>query len=167
MRRAAFAVLGTAIGTSLLIGAKLGTSTADPGTQVALEEETGDAASPTPEAKAPAGKKTSAPPAKNAAAKPPASGLKNGTFTGATANYDYGAIKVTITVSGGKITKADATYPDEDPTSAGINEGAIPKLRQQTLAATSASKVNTVSGASLTSAAYKASLQSALDKAKA
>ncbi|AVT39890.1 FMN-binding protein [Plantactinospora sp. BB1] len=74
---------------------------------------------------------------------------------------------MTIKVSGGKVTDADATYPDEDPTSASINEGAIPKLRQQSLAATSASKVNTVSGASLTSAAYKASLQSALDKAKA
>ncbi|MEO3924013.1 FMN-binding protein [Micromonosporaceae bacterium B7E4] len=165
MRRAAFAVLGTAIGASLLIGAKLGTSTDDPGTQVALEEETGDAAaSPTPAA---AGKKTTAPPAKKPPAKAPAGGLKNGTFVGATANYDYGAIKVTITVAGGKVTDADATYPDEDPTSRGINENAIPKLRQQALAATSASKVNTVSGASLTSAAYKASLQSALDKAKA
>ncbi|AVT31355.1 FMN-binding protein [Plantactinospora sp. BC1] len=167
MRRAAFAVLGTAIGATLLIGAKLGTSTDDPA-QVALEEETGDAtASPTPGGKAPAGKKTTAPPAKKPPAKAPAGGLKDGTFVGATANYDYGAIKVTIKVSGGKVTGADATYPDEDPTSASINEGAIPKLRQQSLAATSASKVNTVSGASLTSAAYKASLQSALDKAKA
>ncbi|GAA3766282.1 hypothetical protein GCM10022225_60770 [Plantactinospora mayteni] len=167
MRRAAFAVLGTAIGATLLIGAKLGTSTDDPGTQVALEEETGDAsASPSPGGTAPAGKAT-APPAKKPAAKPPAGGLKDGTFAGATANYDYGAIKVTITVAGGKVTDADATYPDEDPTSAGINENAIPKLRQQALAATSASKLNTVSGASLTSAAYKASLQSALDKAKA
>ncbi|GIG90781.1 FMN-binding protein [Plantactinospora endophytica] len=170
MRRAAFAVLGTAIGASLLIGAKLGTSsTANPDTQVALEEETGASAAPSASAKAPAGgKKTTAPPA--AAKKPPAKpagGLKDGTFAGATANYDYGAIKVTITVAGGKVTDADATYPDEDPTSASINEGAIPKLRQQALAATSASKVNTVSGASLTSAAYKASLQSALDKAKA
>ncbi|MEQ4301673.1 FMN-binding protein [Plantactinospora sp. B6F1] len=168
MRRAAFAVLGTAIGASLLIGAKLGTPTDDPGTQVALEEETGDAtASPAPSGKAPAGKKTTAPPAKKPAAKAPAGGLKDGTFVGAAANYDYGAVKVTITVAGGKVTAANATYPEEDPTSATINEGAIPKLRKQTLAVTSANKVNTVSGASLTSAAYKASLQSALDKAKA
>lgn len=167
MRRAAFAVLGTAIGTSLLIGAKLGTSTSDPGTQVALEEETGAAAA-TPAA---AGKKTTAPPAKKVVAKPPAkppaSGLRDGTFAGANANYAYGTVKVTITVAGGKVSQASATYPEADPTSAGINEGAIPKLRQETLGVTSASKVNTVSGASLTSAAYKASLQSALDKAKA
>ncbi|MDG4790290.1 FMN-binding protein [Micromonospora sp. WMMD1102] len=168
MRRAAFAVLGTAIGASLLIGAKLGTSTEAPGDQVALEEETdGGAAAAPPAGSTPGAKKTTAPPAKKPPAKAPAGGLKDGTYAGATANYDYGAIKVTITVAGGKVTDADASYPDEDPTSASINQGAIPKLRQQALAATSASKVNTVSGASLTSAAYKASLQSALDKAKA
>ncbi|MFC6018487.1 FMN-binding protein [Plantactinospora solaniradicis] len=164
MRRAAFAVLGTAIGTALLIGAKLGTPTSGSDTQVALEEPADEtAATPTASAKAPAGKKTTAPPAK----KPPASGLRDGTFAGAGARYDYGTIKVTITVKGGKVSDVDADYPDEDPTSAGINENAIPKLRQQVLAAQSASKITTVSGASLTSAAYKASLQSALDKAKA
>ncbi|MBF9130214.1 FMN-binding protein [Plantactinospora sp. S1510] len=166
MRRAAFAVLGTAIGTALLIGAKLGTPTPGSGTQVALEEPA-DAATPTAGAKAPTGKKTTAPPKKDVAAKPPASGLRDGTFAGAGAKYDYGTIKVTITVKGGKVSDVDATYPDEDPTSAGVNENAIPKLRQQVLAAQSAAKITTVSGASLTSAAYKASLQSALDKAKA
>ncbi|MBE1485424.1 FMN-binding protein [Plantactinospora soyae] len=164
MRRAAFAVLGTAIGTVLLIGAKLGTPTSGADTQVALEETADEtAATPTATAKAPAGKKTTPPPAK----KPPASGLVDGTFAGANAKYDYGTIKVTITVKAGKVSDVDASYPDEDPTSAGINENAIPKLRQQVLAAQSAAKITTVSGASLTSAAYKASLQSALDKAKA
>jgi uncharacterized protein with FMN-binding domain len=166
VRRAAFAVLGTAIGTALLIGAKLGTPTADSGTQVALDETAEEtenvAATPT----AAGAKKPAAPPAKKPPAKP-AGGLKDGKFVGAGANYDYGTIKVTITVAGGKVTDASATYPQDDPTSISINEGAIPKLRQQTLAATSASKITTVSGASLSTAAYKASLQSALDKAKA
>ncbi|MGI5211697.1 FMN-binding protein [Plantactinospora sp. CA-290183] len=168
MRRAAFAVLGTAIGTTLLVGAKLGTPAPGSETQVALE--TGDdapAAGGEASPKAPAGRKTSAPPAKKATAKPPASsGLRDGTFAGAGATYAYGSIKVTVTVSDGKVSDVDASYPDDDPTSVGINTGAIPRLRQATLAAQSAD-ISTVSGASLTSAAYRASLQSALDKAKA
>ncbi|ROT34067.1 FMN-binding protein [Micromonospora sp. HM5-17] len=178
MRRAAFAVLGTAIGTALLIGAKLGTPTSGPGTQVALDTsddgaaagEAGGAARGEPGREGATASPKPAPssaPATKASAKPPASGgLRDGTFAGATANYAYGGIKVTITVSGGKISDVSATYPTDNPTSASVNERAIPKLRQETLTAQSA-KISTVSGASLTSEAYQTSLQSALDKAKA
>lgn len=171
MRRAAFAVLGTAIGTSLLIGAKLGTPTPGTGTQVALEltdDEAGTAGGGAPESPkpTPSGKQSSPPKKNNPPTKPPASGLKDGTFAGATANYAYGGIKVTLIVEGGKITDVSAAYPQDDPTSISVNERAIPKLRQEVLTAQSA-KISTVSGASLTSEAYQASLQSALDRAKA
>lgn len=171
MRRAVFAVLGTAIGTTLLIGAKLGTPTAGSGGQVALETTGEEDVQPNaaPGAPSPSGRKTSPPPARKTASssKPPASsGLRDGTFAGAGARYDYGIIKVTITVTNGRISDVSASYPNDDPTSASVNEQAIPKLRQETLTAQSA-RISTVSGASLTSAAYQASLQSALDKAKA
>ncbi|MEE6263891.1 FMN-binding protein [Plantactinospora sonchi] len=170
MRRAAFAVLGTAIGTSLLIGAKLGTPTPGTGTQVALEltdDEAGAAGGAAPESpKATPSGKQSNPPKKNTPTKPPASGLKDGTFAGATANYEYGGIKVTLVITDGKISDVSTAYPQDDPTSISVNERAIPKLRQEVLSAQSA-EISTVSGASLTSEAYRASLQSALDRAKA
>ena len=50
-----------------------------------------------------------------------------------------------------------------DPHSQSIDQVAIPELRQEAIAAQSA-KIDGVSGASYTSAAYEQSLQSALDK---
>jgi uncharacterized protein with FMN-binding domain len=77
--------------------------------------------------------------------------LKNGTFTGSgAAAGHYEVVTVTITVSGGRITVA-----------AGMS-----KFQPATLTAQSAN-VATVSGATYTSRAYRTSLQSALDQAKA
>jgi len=174
VRRAAFAVLGTAIGSALLIGAKLGTPTAGTGTQVALEDTDGAAAGAAGEGAADAGGATSSPkpasrdtPTTKATTKPPArGGLRDGTFTGATATYAYGSIRVTITVTDGRVSDVSATYPTDNPTTRSVNERAIPKLRQEALTAQSAN-ISTVSGASLTSEAYQASLQSALDRARA
>jgi uncharacterized protein with FMN-binding domain len=53
-----------------------------------------------------------------------------------------------------------------DPHSQGIDQAAIPQLQQEATSAQSA-KIDGVSGASYTSAAYEQSLQSALDKLKA
>lgn len=192
MRRAALALLGTTIGTSLLVGAKLGTPAPAGAEDVAVDAAGGVAAdgpldasadpatlspsAPTatagpsskPKTTAPTGTKTTAPAGgtKTAAPKPAATGLKSGTFTGAPSTHRYGTVQVTITVSGGKVTKATATYPTDRSTSAEINNDAVPKLISETLSAQSA-RIATVSGATLTSNAYKISLQSALDKAKA
>ncbi|CCK25715.1 hypothetical protein BN159_1336 [Streptomyces davaonensis JCM 4913] len=87
------------------------------------------------------------------------------TVTGATAQTNYGPVQVRITLTGGKITAANAVqYPDETARSKDINSTAIPKLNQETLQAQSAD-IDTVSGATYTSAGYKQSLQSALDQA--
>ncbi|PWI16865.1 FMN-binding protein [Streptomyces sp. Act143] len=87
------------------------------------------------------------------------------TVTGATAETKYGPVQVRITVTGGRITAADAVQsPDETARSRDINSTAIPRLDQETLQAQSA-RIDTVSGATYTSAGYRQSLQSALDRA--
>jgi uncharacterized protein with FMN-binding domain len=194
VRRAALALLGTAIGTSLLVGAKLGTPTksgaqdvavdtaggvvadepADPATEdpTATADPSAPAPTTAPSSKgaakttAPGSTKTTKPTAAPTTTKPPTTGgLKTGTFAGAPSTNEYGTIKVTITVSGGKVSNLAASYPTSPSRTASINSNAIPKLRQEALTAQSA-KINTISGATYTSGSYKISLQSALDQAK-
>jgi len=87
------------------------------------------------------------------------------TVTGATAQTKYGPVQVRITLTGSKITGATAVQsPDETARSKDINSTAVPKLNQETLQAQSAD-IDTVSGATYTSAGYRQSLQSALDRA--
>jgi uncharacterized protein with FMN-binding domain len=93
--------------------------------------------------------------------------LADGKWTGAVSTNRFGPVEVAITVSGGKITAASTPlYPSDDNRSISINRIAIPKLVQSTLTAQSAN-VNSVSGATYTSASYKISLQSAIDKSRA
>ncbi|GGZ40672.1 FMN-binding protein [Streptomyces bluensis] len=93
-------------------------------------------------------------------------GLKNGTYRGPAARNDYGTVQTTITVSGGRITDVTAGFPTTPARSAQINNGAVPVLRQEALAAQSAN-IDAVSGATFTSASYKQSLQAAIDAARA
>jgi uncharacterized protein with FMN-binding domain len=94
-------------------------------------------------------------------------GLSDGTFTGSAANNKYGNVQVQVVVAGGQVTKVDIVqYPDRDRKSVDINNGAIPELISETLAAQSA-KVDNVSGATYTSASYEQSVQSAIDQAHA
>ena len=70
-----------------------------------------------------------------------------------------------MTIKSGRITEVTVlAYNDGDPRSAEISQQAIPLLRQEVLSKQSAA-VDAVSGATYTSNAYEASLQSALDKA--
>ncbi|MGY0066255.1 FMN-binding protein [Streptomyces sp. QTS137] len=104
-----------------------------------------------------------------AAAQSPQGGaqaIANGTVTGEAADTQYGAVQVRLTVSGGRITKAEAVRSPEGGQSDQINANAVPKLNQAAVAAQSG-EIDAVSGATYTSAGYKKSLQSALDKAKA
>jgi len=124
-------------------------------------------ASPTPSASAshPAAaiptRTTSAP----SALKTTAAAPTTRTVTGTTAQTKYGPVQVRITLTGSRVTGATAVQsPDETARSRNISSTAIPKLNQETLAAQSAN-IDSVSGASYTSAGYKQSLQSALDKA--
>ena len=87
------------------------------------------------------------------------------TVTGATAQTKYGPVQVRITLTGSRITAATAVRsPDETARSRDINSTAVPQLNEETLQAQSAD-IDTVSGATYTSAGYRQSLQSALDRA--
>jgi hypothetical protein len=150
MRRAVFAILGTAAATSLLVGLKAKTEPQQP-TEVAQQEP---AAGSAPASSAPAG----GPPAQ------PAQPAQGGTrkIKGDTIDTPYGAVTVTITVTGDKVTDVTAVLPTAGESAArAANAG--PKLRQQALERQSAD-LDVVSGATYTSDGYKASLQSALDK---
>ncbi|MDX2839639.1 FMN-binding protein [Streptomyces ipomoeae] len=85
-------------------------------------------------------------------------------LTGSTVQTDYGPVQVRITVSGGKITAAEAVQQPSGGRSTQISGDAIPKLNQEAMAAGSAD-IDAVSGATYTSAGYKESLQAALDQA--
>lgn len=92
-------------------------------------------------------------------------GAANGTATGSVAQTRWGPVQVKITVSGGKITDVSAVQvPDNNHRDQEINDYAVPILRQEALAAQSA-RIDTVSGATVTSDGYRESLQAAIDAA--
>jgi uncharacterized protein with FMN-binding domain len=165
MRRSTAAAVGTLTGAALILGVRL-TASAPVATSAAADPAPSSPASAVPaggKAAAPSGGKAAAPSGGKAAADD--SGLKDGRYRGRTTDYAYGRIQVSLTVDGGKIVAADAVYPvTANPLVR--NADAIRQLKQETLAKQSA-KVDAVSGATLTSAAYKTSLQAALDAARA
>lgn len=84
--------------------------------------------------------------------------------SGAIEQTMYGNVGLQVTITGNKITKIVATTLSAyDARSQYINTAVEPMLTEQALAAQSAN-IQGVSGASYTSAAYVASLQSALAK---
>jgi uncharacterized protein with FMN-binding domain len=85
------------------------------------------------------------------------------TFTGDAVTMRYGIVQVKITVQGGKIVDAQAV---QAPTGSNdrYTQKAVPRLREQTIAAQSAI-IQGVSGASFTSYGWYTSLASAIAKA--
>ena len=178
MRRSTAAAVGTLTGAALIVGVRLSVSApvvpsvAPPVVDLA---NSGQDADPEP------GASSTKKPAKKPSPKPTdgaeggsnedvsgeagGSGLKNGIFKGSAVKNPYGTIQVSIKVSGGKITAADATYPVTND-SATINPPAVASLKQATVKAQSAD-VDAVSGATFTSESYVKSLQAAIDKATA
>lgn len=151
MRRSTAAAVGTLTGTALILGVRLTAS---------APVATSATADPAPSPASSAGK-----PSTGGTAAADDTGLKDGRYRGKVTDYAYGRIQVSLTVDGGKIVAADAVYPVTD-NPAVRNADAIKQLKQETLGKQSA-KVDAVSGATLTSAAYRESLQAALDAAAA
>jgi|SRR5579859_3897548 len=85
------------------------------------------------------------------------------TVTGPAVNYSWGVLSVSVTASGGKITKVGLASLDDggDPRSQMIDQQSIPVLEQEALQAQSAN-IQGVSGASYTSTGFQQSLQGAL-----
>ncbi|WP_051259460.1 FMN-binding protein [Schaalia suimastitidis] len=88
----------------------------------------------------------------------------DGTWEGSVYQTPYGPMQVSATISGGTITAIDWLQLPSDNHSQRINNTAAPRLVESALAAQSAD-VDSVSGASYTSAAFKSSLQAALAQA--
>lgn len=87
------------------------------------------------------------------------------TFTGDTAQTQWGPVQVEITVAGGKVTGVQVPiYPSGNHRDQEINDYALPVLVDETLSAQGAD-IDMVSGATVTSQGYLTSLQSALDQA--
>lgn len=90
---------------------------------------------------------------------------RSGTYTGSAADAYYGTVQVKAVISGGKIVDVQfLQYPNDQPESLRKSERAMPILRSEAISAQSAN-VDTVSGASETSAAFRESLAAALAQA--
>lgn len=108
---------------------------------------------------------TSAKGAPQPTAIPAPTGPADGTYTGASVDTRYGSVQVSIALSGGAITDVVALkLTDADGRSVQISNRAAPMLHDEVLASQSA-KVSNVTGATYTTRAYLASVQSALDQA--
>jgi uncharacterized protein with FMN-binding domain len=83
--------------------------------------------------------------------------------TGSTVNYNFGTLAVQVTVDGTKITKITVPSLNDGGNyrSQSIDAMAIPVLTQEAMTAQSAN-IQSVSGASYTSAGFTQSLQNAL-----
>ncbi|HEY8980186.1 MAG TPA: FMN-binding protein [Streptomyces sp.] len=93
----------------------------------------------------------------------PLPSTSTGTATGRSAPTRYGPVQVRVTLRAGRITDVTVlAHPDDNPRDREISAYALPQLTRETLTAQSA-RVDTVSGATYTSAGYRRSLQSALD----
>jgi uncharacterized protein with FMN-binding domain len=153
----------------LTVGWQIGAATAAPSISTSGGTTGGTAAgsSPSTAATAPATGASAAPAPAASAPAATGSGLKDGTFTGASADTPFGSVQVAITVSGGKITVVKALkLTDQGGRSVQISNYAAPILRQEVLAAQSTNVAN-VNGATYTTDGYLTSVQSALDQAKA
>jgi uncharacterized protein with FMN-binding domain len=86
------------------------------------------------------------------------------TVTGSVAATQWGPVQVQLVLDGDTITAVTVLQqPSGNPEDDEINSSALPRLVQETLDAQSAD-IDMVSGATVTSAGYLQSLQSALDQ---
>jgi uncharacterized protein with FMN-binding domain len=165
MRRAPIVITATVVGTagvllfkplpvsSLATTSPSGTETSAPSTSSAGSSAASSAAPSS------SGSASAAPSGS------PSTKTVSASVTGALETDRYGNTQVRVRISNGRIAEVTVlAYNDGDPRSAEISQQAMPLLRQEVLSKQTAA-VDAVSGATYTSNAYEASLQSALDKA--
>jgi uncharacterized protein with FMN-binding domain len=161
MRRVIFAVTGTIAGLVALLSFKAH----DPAVPVAATSGTGggsSTSSSSSSSSSSASSATTVPGEFRSVAGTLTAGET--TITGHVSNTVYGPVQVELIMKDRKIVKvAILQQPMNTIHDIQIGEFAFPRLISETLAAQSA-KIDTVSGASYTSAGYIASLQSAVDQ---
>ncbi|MFD1720710.1 FMN-binding protein [Amnibacterium endophyticum] len=163
MRRAPIVITATVIGAAGVLlfkplpsSAVLGAPAASPATEGAASAPSSGSGSASSAGSAGS---TAAPSAS------PGSSAKDGTWTGDAVTARFGTTRVKAVISGGRITDVLVVQENRnDGRSVQISESAFPTLREEVLQHQTAA-VDTVSGATWTSAQYEASLQSALDQA--
>jgi uncharacterized protein with FMN-binding domain len=118
-------------------------------------------AAPSPSKKAPSKPVRKQKPQPKPTATTPASTTR--TVDGPSVNFSYGTLSVAVTVTGSKIVKVGIASLNDDnvPRSESIDQTAIPVLEREALTAQSGD-IQSVSGASYTSAGFRTSLQAAL-----
>ena len=190
-RRGLFTLIFTIAGLRLIVGyvppaqAGIGGIVPDPLTSpdplVSASPDATPTPSPTPEpslapgaSPTPKSTATPVPTSTPVPTAPAAATLHNGTYTGSNFNYKYGFMKVTVTISGGKVTAASAVqtgkyaigYKKAACTEALFNSAAI-DLAANAAAGNSytALKPAACSGATYSWWGYANSLQAAIDKA--
>jgi uncharacterized protein with FMN-binding domain len=87
-----------------------------------------------------------------------------GTVLGDAVRTQYGLVQVRLTLTDGRITKAEAVQAPKGGRSDQVTADAVPRLNRATVT-TGTADIDSVSGATYTSTGYKQSLQSALDRA--
>jgi uncharacterized protein with FMN-binding domain len=142
MRRITLWLVGTVCGLVLLFSYRTSTMGAPPGVATA------------PAVPGPGGP-----------AAPPASDGSGTVVDGSVAQTRWGPVQVRVRISGGRIVDVTTLQvPSANRRDKEINSSAVPQLRSEVLAAQSA-RIDTVSGATVTSDGYRESLQAALDAA--
>lgn len=182
MRRAVLAITGLAAGTTALVVLK-----GSPGASLVAQDLPADQASvaPAPGLTPAPGAASSAPASARPSAKATASRTPSTrtsttaeataapkttttrTITGPVVSYRYGSLQVRITLSGSRIVNATGLGMPQDGGSA-LRSDMVQNQYSGTsgeVVAKQSANLNTVSGATYTSNAYKQSLQAAIDKA--
>ncbi len=91
---------------------------------------------------------------------------RNGSYTGNVADAYYGNVQVRAIISGGQINDVQfLDYPQDRGHSISINNYAMPRLISETIQVQNAN-VDTISGATATSGAFRESLGNALAQAR-
>ena len=150
MRRIAVALMGTISGLVMLFSYR-----------TSLHSQAAPPASTVPPTVTSA---PSATPSTSASGSPPKSS-SSGTYTGDAVDTRWGVVQVQITVQNGKIVQSQAVqYPQNNQRDVEINAYAVPVLNQEAVQYQTGT-IDAISGATVTSDGYIASLQSAIDKA--
>jgi uncharacterized protein with FMN-binding domain len=90
---------------------------------------------------------------------------RDGSYAGPAVDAYYGLVQVQANIQNGRLVSVDVLqYPSDRRTSRAINAQALPMLESEVISAQSA-RVNTVTGATLTSGAYLRSMNAALRQA--
>ncbi|WP_032918361.1 FMN-binding protein [Mesorhizobium erdmanii] len=101
----------------------------------------------------------------NRGTKPAGHGFADGTYIGPVTDAYYGLMQIQASIQGGRLTSLKVLkYPSDRRTSVNINRQALPMLRDEAISAQSAN-VDIISGATLTSRAFRQSLAGALKQA--